>query len=350
LSNALIAAFPTQPDLEMMLRLRLNLVLANIVSPNDDLRMAVFKLIRKAQAEGTVERLVLAARNANPGNPKLLELSQKFGLSSLKPDLIGSELERLVRDTNPYLSVNQWRNKLGELEAQICRIEIPSRRGTIYGTGFLLAPDVVMTNYHVMETVIAGTDKPDGVILRFDYKELTDGKAIYTGTAHRLSPRDWLIDHSPNNRLGELPNRDELDYALLRVDGAPGDQPVGGEAEPNAPQRKWISIPETEHQFQPNAPLFILQHPKAKPLKLVIDTDAIIGVNSNNTRVKYKTNTEAGSSGSPCFNSNWELVALHHSGDPNFAPDHQPEYNEGIPLSAILALFEERNLRSVLGW
>jgi V8-like Glu-specific endopeptidase len=65
--------------------------------------------------------------------------------------------------------------------------------------------------------------------------------------------------------------------------------------------------------------------------------------------VTYKTNTEAGSSGSPCFNANWDLVALHHSGDPNFDPGHKPTYNEGIPFSAIANLLHERGHTDKLG-
>ena len=42
-------------------------------------------------------------------------------------------------------------------------------------------------------------------------------------------------------------------------------------------------------------------------------------------------------------------VALHHSGDPNFDPAHKPDYNEGIPFTAILALLEKRGLIEELG-
>ena len=73
--------------------------------------------------------------------------------------------------------------------------------------------------------------------------------------------------------------------------------------------------------------------------------DAIIGMNNNKTRVRYTTNTEGGSSGSPCFTINRELAALHHLGDPDFTP----RYNQGITMSAILALLEQRGHRDKLG-
>jgi V8-like Glu-specific endopeptidase len=88
-----------------------------------------------------------------------------------------------------------------------------------------------------------------------------------------------------------------------------------------------------------------MQHPKAEPLKLAFDTDAIIGLNPNGTTVTYRTNTEGGSSGSPCFDINWNLVALHHSGDPDWL---NPTYNAGTPFSAICSLLEKRDLLTSL--
>jgi V8-like Glu-specific endopeptidase len=67
----------------------------------------------------------------------------------------------------------------------------------------------------------------------------------------------------------------------------------------------------------------------------------------NNTRVRYRTNTEEGSSGSPCFNQDWELVALHHSGDPNF--ERPATYNEGIPFEAILKRLAAKGAAGEIG-
>ena len=75
-------------------------------------------------------------------------------------------------------------------------------------------------------------------------------------------------------------------------------------------------------------PIMIVQHPKAEPLALAVDTLGVQSLNANKTRVRYNTNTESGSSGSPCFNINWGLVALHHYGDPLY---DQARYNQGIP-------------------
>jgi hypothetical protein len=138
-----------------------------------------------------------------------------------------------------------------------------------------------------------------------------------------------------------------LDYALIRLDKPAGTEPVGGKGEPSS-RRGWLTLPKKTYDFRPNTPLFIMEHPQGSPLQLALDTDGVIGVNQNGTRVFYRTNTMAGSSGSPCFDQNWNLIALHHSGDPNFDPAHKPTYNEGIPASAICALLEQRGLSAAL--
>ena len=156
------------------------------------------------------------------------------------------------------------------------------------------------------------------------------GNRLSEGREYRLD-RKWLIDKSfyADNRL---PNTDELDYALLRVKGNPGNNLMG---EQGSQKRGWIELPTEEYEFSPNTPISILQHPEGKSLKLAFDTDGIIEVNQNRTMVKYKTNTEPGSSGSPCFNMNWDLIALHCMGEEN-------QYNAGTPFDTICNRFKKK--------
>jgi V8-like Glu-specific endopeptidase len=49
----------------------------------------------------------------------------------------------------------------------------------------------------------------------------------------------------------------------------------------------------------------------------------------------YRTNTEPGSSGSPCVDVDWNVIALHHAGDPNYDLAHTPQGNQGVPFDAI---------------
>src|ERR1043166_4975535 len=98
----------------------------------------------------------------------------------------------------------------------------------------------------------------------------------------------------------EDPELDALDYALLRLRGEPGRESIAREGESfGGPQRNWIRMPVNAWDFQPETALYIVQHPQGRPLQLALETQAVISVNTNRTRVRYRTNTEPGSSGSP---------------------------------------------------
>lgn len=364
LTKALLDAFPRLSRLREFVKFRFDLNL-DAIAIGDDLHEIVFKLIGEAEAKGWTPKLVMEARNSNPKNLKLFTFAQEFDLAVSTPPR--RQLERIIRKANSALDVTKWRTKLGELENRVCQIEIhQGKRVRVRGTGFLVGPEAVMTNYHVMQEVINAEElraagkrwaKPEQVVLRFDYKKLADGETVNPGTEYHLTSDKWLIDHSPMSRADYypeenkpgLPQPNELDYALLRVEGKPGNQVIGKKAEPGAALRGWIKVPWEGYEIEEGAPLLILQHPAKKPLKLALETDAIIGLNQNQTRLTYKTNTEGGSSGSPCFNIDWELIALHHAGDPNFEKSHHPTYNQGVPLTAILNLLEKRDRDGDLG-
>lgn len=338
--------FSLQSMLKFRLDKNLNQMAGDSSTPFDQV---VFQVINKADKQGWVYRLLLAARESNPGNPTLLAFAQQFGLvpgdTPSRP-----QLEKIIKKTSSFLDIAAWREALGRIEGQVCRVEVP---GNVYGTGFLLGSDVVMTNYHVIESVFNKNAAPDKVVLRFDYKRMSDGTIVNPGKEYRLvkGDDDWLVDHSEYSQIDMKPEPkpgppepDKLDYALLRADGAPGDEALLS-APGQTIERGWIKIPDETYDFPPNTPLFIVQHPEAEPLKLALETEAVIGLEGEDRRVRYRTNTGPGSSGSPVFDQNWKLVALHHAGDPRW----MPEYNEGIPISLILAQIKARKLDGSLG-
>jgi hypothetical protein len=313
LFDALLSAFQDADDLAHMVSFGMDVRLNNIVAVSNMPNM-IFNLIQWAEAAGRLDELITAARLAQPGNTKLRTFAEGVKLAPVSPPQ--GQLERIVLKNVQFKNVEQWRRRLGECELPVCRVEIPTSTGV--GTGFLLGPSVVMTNYHVIASIVATPTQRGTVGIRFDYKTTDDGVTIKEGEVYRLA-EDWLVDSSPVA---------ELDYALLRIDGTPGTDPIGDAPPGSAPLRQWLT-PQA-HTFEEGEPLFIMQHPLAAPLKLA--PGAVRGidkVNASPPRVTYTANTEPGSSGSPCFSSDWELIALHHYGDPTG--------NEGIPFSAIMA-------------
>jgi hypothetical protein len=363
LTVALKSAFPSRDDFKNMLWFEVGQKLDDIVGDVGKDRV-VPAVIERAEAFEWTKRLVVGATKANPTNSLLRTFYERVWLALDTPKR--ESLEDVIRVGNDFLDVEPWVDTLLRMGNRVCRVEVPTSTGkTIFGTGFLLGPAVVMTNYHVMEAPICrarGTRASNNlsanaadVRVRFDYRQLPDGSAApgKTWSLNGSTLEDWLMDDSPFSRAdlqaepSALPNDDELDYALLRLSGRPGDDPVvqiGGAAS----TRGWIPTESAASTISAEQPLAILQHPQGDHLKLALESRAILGLNGNGTRVKYTTNTLGGSSGSPCFNQRWELIAIHHRGDPNF-PTLPASSNQGVPFEAIMALLKTRGVHRQLG-
>lgn len=239
-------------------------------------------------------------------------------------------LERNVRPNLVRVSPGTWVARLEQLETCVCRVEIG---GNAAGTGFLVGPQVVLTNYHVIEHALVGGTLT-GVSCRFGYQAATDGarpegEVIPASTCLDSLPyAQWEASLTPSDTL---PEATELDFALLRLE-RPAD-------------RGCIVLPAAARIPAPGDPLLILQHADGGPLTLAMDTQAVQAVNANATRIRYFTNTEPGSSGSPCFSMDWDLLALHHLGDPAWFA----KYNEGVPIGLIRDRLAASGLTDVLG-
>jgi Effector-associated domain 1/Trypsin-like peptidase domain len=349
LTDALAHAYPSLDALGMMLKFRCEVSLSDIAAPGP-LPTVVYRVIEDAEAKGWTARLIAGARESNPGNPQLAAVAAEIGLAVVAP--AAPELEVLITAEQGFLNPVTWRERLSLLEGQICQISYPAANGgSISGTGCLVAPDLVLTNEHVITRLREEAGLVPEVKVRFDYKALDDGTVVAPGVEFQLAQNGWLEDWSPPSQVdlltdqgAQVPGPQELDYALLRVAGEPGNQTLGTTSQPGAPTRGWIT--ELAPPVAAETFLFILQHPLAKPLALA--GDRVTAVNGNATRIRYRTNTEHGSSGAPCFDINWRLAALHHLGDPGFSTMSRADYNEGVPMPAILGLLEERQHRQKL--
>ncbi|GHO96279.1 hypothetical protein KSF_063270 [Reticulibacter mediterranei] len=303
----------------------------------------VLGVINAVEDRSWTAELLLAAIHARPDDLELQEFASQFGLAYTKHSK--KAFERIIYESHSMLDPDVWIKSLAELLPRVCRISYTSLgNNRITGTGFLVAPYIVMTNYHVMEDVIHNPALASRVRLRFDYKEDLDGNVLSSGTPYQLA-HEWDYDHSEYSPIdtmpypgGNVPESEQLDYALLCVKGTPGKDHVQNLS---STTRGWITLPD-DVNLVPNTPLAILQYPGIPNLMLAIETSGIMTTNSNLTRVRYSTNTVEGSSGAPCFDADWNLIALHHCGDPKYENFYKPQYNQGIPIIAICDLLNKR--------
>lgn len=285
--------------------------------------------------------------------PELRRALEQLGLLAETPS--GPALEKIVRESNSLLDIHNWIARLTEIEACVCRIAFETGSGlSPRGTGFLVAPDVVLTNHHVIAPVLDGEFNRTRVRAQFDYHVLRNG-SIDAGTIVDLVDHEqkWLIAAAPHDpldvtvhALDEEPKPKNLDYALLRLSRKVGAKPIGSAKGKN---RGWLDLTK---DIAPNAavdaPIFIVQHPEGAAMKLALETKSVIGTSPKNRRIRYRTNTLSGSSGSPVFNQDWELLALHHAGDPKYPTLRTGKYNEGIPIRTLVKHLEDEQILAKL--
>jgi hypothetical protein len=355
-ADALNGAFLLPANLAQMLLSRLDKRLWNYTAPDRNFFLNCNDLVVNANAEGWWPGLLEAARSSRPGNAALLEFERSLhrGPSGLPAE---GGLERYVTASG-LPDGRVWLERLGAIMDRVCRVEVPTGAKTGYGTGFLVGADMVLTNFHVLEPVLKGWPgaSAETVTCRFDYAARADG-SVAAGRVVKLDPTKTIasspyspLDTQPYPKPQE-PGRDCLDYALLRLKEPVGAQPIGIKPEATADRRGWISLPAVAYDFA-GPELYIVQHPRGQPIKLALETGALAvrpgdavqyGPNAEGTRVLYRTNTDRGSSGSPCFGPAWQLAALHHAGDPDYGLVHTPQYNQGIPIDTVAAELKDRH-------
>ncbi len=265
------------------------------------------------------------------------------GLLPKVPVLAGN-LEKIIHQKTPFQDVAVWHARLARTLPTVARVEM-SANGIWQprGTAFLVGPDLVMTNHHVVSSLVGRADVRDGLRFRFDFQRATDGVKLPPGThASPIAGADWHVLSAPHSEVdlqqdvaGLAPSAEELDFALIRLAEPIGDRPIEGAGAPGQ-KRGWLT-PSADSSLAVLAEgesVFILQHPEAAPLQIAFGYLLKVGPR----RVRYSADTEAGSSGSPCLDAALRLVALHHSGDPSYGSLKRAEYNQGIPVHAIAAM------------
>lgn len=187
----------------------------------------------------------------------------------------------------------------------VARVKMPNGSAS----GFLIGPDLFMTNNHVFE------DKNDAAnaILQFNYRLLAD---------ETLAQRDeWECD--PDDTFVTNPI---FDYSIVRVKEK--DEQKAGDVWGHLNLHHGASIFENQR-------VNIIQHPQGRFQEIVFRDNQVRAVKDQ--FIQYLTDTDYGTSGSPVFDDWFNVVALHNQRvrDPN-NPDRWYR-NQGYRVEAIIA-------------
>ena len=296
-------------SLERMLSDNLDFTLEKITPRNSpDFPSTVDAVIKRAEEESWTAQLLQAALSKRSEDIQLIEFAQQFGLAITTPPLKNlvaqhARFERAITSA-PMHEYDAFLWGLWEHGSQVCRVEDACQAHL--GTGFLVGPDMIVTCYHVWEAA----QSPDNFICRFDQEPSSKN------TTHRLAEQGYKIDMSQYNLEegqsgGKASSPDELDYALLRLADAPGEELIHRPFQEHPTQRGWITPYSQEYTFPKDSSLYILHYPQIlnysqepSPITLKVSLEDCAIIESNEMRVRYTTNTANGSSGAPCFTAN----------------------------------------------
>ncbi len=261
--------------------------------------------------------------------------------------------DRLTRErtigTDDLLNINFLPKGL-KASKSVGRVTINSSQGKGYGTGFLICDNLLITNNHVLPSK---SDAKNSYV-EFDYQEDINSHPI-NPASFGFEPDELFITSKA------------MDFTVVFVNGHSFDSRV------SLADFGKLKLIEEIGKLQVGERVSIIQHPNGERKQVALRNNEVIDIFDQ--FIHYETDTEPGSSGSPVFNEEWEVVALHHSGVPKkdengriltkdgdiwseFQGEEAIDWiaNEGIRISSIikhLRLYtnekEKRLLKQLIG-
>jgi len=195
----------------------------------------------------------------------------------------------------------------------VCRVVSPVG----LGSGFIVGSGVLITNNHVLESA----EQAKLASVEFNFEEDENGK-LCPVTSYTLDPSQFATN-------------EQLDCTAAKI--VQGNKSIA--------LSTWGRL-TAELQKRPEIGdhVTIIQHPHGGLKQIGLTSNQVVNVFEY--RLQYMTDTLPGSSGSPVFNDDWCVIAIHHAGG-NLAKNRRGDTifaNEGILMSEIMRIPEFNTL------
>ena len=197
-------------------------------------------------------------------------------------------------------------------------VRIRFRDGRPQGTGALVAPNVIITNNHVIPSAADAA----GFLAEFDFEKDVSGNNRPVTTYDFRPQLVFATD-----------DKERLDFTIIAL----GNRLNGARDASTLP---YLPLSDAPNKHMLGEVANIIQHPRGDFKQVALRENRL--VSRLDHVLHYVADTEPGSSGSPVFNNEWQMIALHHWGGPSpmsisaMAPNAPAEINEGIRVSAIV--------------
>ncbi|BDA43796.1 Uncharacterized protein y4fB [Coccomyxa sp. Obi] len=244
------------------------------------------------------------------------------------------DLERIL-GTNDLVGV-EYLTRGVRAAAAVGRILIrdEAENASGYATGFMVGPGLLLTNRHVLPTKEVAASS----MVEFGYEKDERGVA-------KPLTQVYCLDPSQAYYTGTT---EELDFAICGV----GTEEQRGTPGASLSQWGYLRLDKQLGKVAELEFVSIIQHPGGDYKQVALRENKIISKKSPDVLL-YQSDTAPGSSGSPVFNDQWQVVALHsrgvrkQSGDSNgvaktstVPADGKYEANLGVRISAIVKALE----------
>ncbi len=258
-------------------------------------------------------------------------------------------IERLI-EANNLLPVH-FLTEGADLQGAVGKV-IVSPPGWV-GTGFMVSPTLLMTNNHVLRNETDAANARVKFNFQLDHNGNDQDVDEYHADPDAFFLTDSALDYSlvrlkPKTRIRRIARgpRVPVSGRAAAVESAGDDHSEFGIDEVGPARRlppvwlihagdKWGFIPlRASVLYAPGQRLNVVQHPKGRRKEIALQSNTVTNIFSNH--VRYSTDTEPGSSGSPVLNNAWDLVALHHAAGSKDSSGNWQD-NQGVRVDKIAA-------------